>query len=126
VSATLLQHLGADEALDQSEDVSVGTPLDLAQHARLLGREKAESIDERESVGQELAREIKSPSAHQIALNLPLGFLRHLDAASVTGGAPRLGIQIGYNGTHFQLLEIDIQPLLSGGCYSRNCGVIRE
>ena len=50
-----LQHLCADEAFDQPEDVSVGAALDLAQQASLVDRKRAQAIDKGQPVGQKLA-----------------------------------------------------------------------
>ncbi len=58
-----LQHLCADEAFNQAKDVGVCAPLDLAQQAGLLHREGIQAIDERQSVGQKLEREVKSAAA---------------------------------------------------------------
>ena len=54
VVAAHLEDLGADEALDQAEDVGVGAALDLAHEALFVRREKGELVGEREAVGQEL------------------------------------------------------------------------
>ncbi len=50
----LLEHLGADEALDQSKDVGVGSALDLAKEARFIPGKRAHAIDQRQSVRQKL------------------------------------------------------------------------
>ena len=36
VRAALVQHLGADEAFDEAEDVGVGAALDLREQARVV------------------------------------------------------------------------------------------
>src|SRR6185312_14873930 len=54
-----LQHLCADEAFDETEDVSVCAALDLAQQASLVHRKGAQAIDKGQPVGQKLAREVE-------------------------------------------------------------------
>ena len=76
VGAALIEHLGADESLDQPEDIGVGAALDLAEQPRLVLGEKAESIDPRKPVGQELAREVEGTALQQIAIDLPFRLLR--------------------------------------------------
>ena len=46
VTSRLVQHLCADEALDESENIGVGAALDLTEQAGILGRQKIEAIDE--------------------------------------------------------------------------------
>ena len=60
VVAAHLEHLGADEALDQAEHVGVGAALHLAQEAPLVGVRKLELVDERQPVGQELLARSRS------------------------------------------------------------------
>ena len=60
VLAADLQHLGADEALDQAEDVGVGAALDLAREALLGRRQEGQLVDLRKAVGQEFLPEVEA------------------------------------------------------------------
>jgi len=57
---TLIEHFGTDKSLDQAKDVRIGSTLDLAEQACFGRGEKAQAVDLRESVGQELARDVES------------------------------------------------------------------
>lgn len=61
----LLKNFGADEPLNQAENIGIGGALDLAQQARLRCGEKRQAIHVRESIGQELAGEIEFPPLHE-------------------------------------------------------------
>ena len=61
-----LQHLGIDEALDQTEDIGVGATLDLADEPLFIGRQGRESIRQRKPVGKKLLGgvEVSAPGSH--------------------------------------------------------------
>ena len=80
VVAADLEHLGADVALDQAEDVGVGAALDLAHQALLVGAEEIELADLGEPVGQELLREIELAAADHVAVDVPANALGNFDA----------------------------------------------
>src|SRR5262249_36304235 len=83
--AALIEHLGADEALDQPEDVGVRAALDLAEQTRLVVGQKGQAIDLRQAVRQELARKIERAPLQQVAIDLPLGLAGRADNLSVSG-----------------------------------------
>src|SRR6185312_3087875 len=70
VVGTRRENLGGDEALDESEQVGVGAPLNLAQQASFVGRQTIETIDARQTVRQELAREIERTTANHVAVDV--------------------------------------------------------
>jgi len=80
------EHLRADEALDQPEDVSVGAALDLAQRAPLSLCEESDLVDHRQPVGQELLREVKLTAADHVGVDVPADPLGRFDAACVARG----------------------------------------
>ena len=92
VIAADLEHLRADEALDEAEHVGVGAPLDLAQQAALGVVQEVETPDERQAVGQKLLREIELAAANHVAVDVPADALRDFDAlcVAVAVGAARL------------------------------------
>ena len=73
VLAGELEHLGADVALDEPEDVGVGAALHLAQQAALRVREEREFVDLRQAGGQERLREVEIAAAHHVARRCPSG-----------------------------------------------------
>ena len=83
--AALIEHLGADEALDQAEDVRIGAALDLAEQPRVVGGQERDRVHARESVGQEVAGEVELAVLQQIAVDLPFGLLRQSDNLRVAG-----------------------------------------
>ncbi len=102
VRAALVEHLGADEALHQAEQVGVGAALDLARAgAHRRASRKSRRSTQRQPVRQELAREVEIAPANQVAVDLPLHFLRHLDGARIArrrGAAA--GVIFGNGGVH--------------------------
>ena len=85
VVAADLQHLGADEALDQPEHVGVGAALHLREQALLVGREERQLRDLRQAVGQELLAEVEAAAADHVAVDVPADALGHFDALGVAG-----------------------------------------
>ena len=83
VTAGYLEHLGADEPLDESEDVGVGATLHLAHQPTLAGGKERRSIDQRQSCRQEGLREVEVPAADDIGVDVPPHPLRGLDAARI-------------------------------------------
>src|SRR6185369_7667461 len=96
---TLIEHLGAYEAFDQTKDIGVGATLDLTEETRLVGGEKSQAIDARQSVGQKLARKVEGPALYQITIDLPFGLLRQSDDLSIAGSMA-LWIWRVNNGVH--------------------------
>ena len=74
-----LEHLGTDEALDEAEDVGVGTALHLRQQAPLVCSQERELVDLRQAGGQERLREIEVAAADHVRLDVPARALRRLD-----------------------------------------------
>jgi hypothetical protein len=93
-----LEHLRADEALDEPEHVRVGAALDLAGQAPLGPGEEREVADPREAVGQELLREVQLPAADHVAVDLPGDALRDVHAP---------GIAVDVAVSHFGLHDFD-------------------
>ncbi|MNR31197.1 hypothetical protein D3C85_1486940 [compost metagenome] len=58
---TLIEHFGTDEAFDQTKEIRISPALNLTEQARLRPVEKGQTVDLREPIGQELAREIETP-----------------------------------------------------------------
>jgi len=71
VVAAQLQHLGADEALDQPEHVGVGAPLDLAEINLLVRREEVEPACQCKPVGQKFVGAVEQPPANDVGLDVP-------------------------------------------------------
>jgi hypothetical protein len=69
--AAHVEHLRADEALDQPEHVGVGAALYLGQQAARAGTEKIQLVHLRDAVGQELPRKIEPPAADDVAVYVP-------------------------------------------------------
>ncbi len=83
VTAADLQHLGADEALDQREHVGVGAALHLREQALLVGRQERQLRDLRQAVGQELLAEVELAAADHVAVGVPADALGDFDALGV-------------------------------------------
>ena len=86
VVAAHLEHLGADEALDQAEHVGVGAALDLAQQAPLVGAQerRARRRSDRPS-GRNLLREVEAAAADHVAVDVPADALGGFDACARSG-----------------------------------------
>jgi hypothetical protein len=87
----LVQHLGADEAFDEAEDVGIGAALDLAQEPGVLCREERDRVHAREARGEEVAGEVELAVLQQVAVDLPFGLLRDAHHLRVAGGAGLFG-----------------------------------
>src|SRR5687768_2994051 len=85
MTAAQLEHLRADVALDQAEDVGVAAALDLADQAALVGTEESQILDLRKAVGQELFGNVELAAADDIAVDVPADALGYLDALGVAG-----------------------------------------
>ena len=92
VVAAQLEHLGADEALDQPEHVGVSAPLDLAEKDPLGRREEVEPARQREPVGQELVGAVEPPAANDVGLDVPAHPLRGGNATGEPIGRNGIGI----------------------------------
>ena len=99
VVAAHLEDLGAYEALDQTEDVGIRASLDLRQQATLVGAEKRQPVNERQSVGQEFLGEVEFAAANHVAIDVPVDALGYLDALGVTRGID-VGLQDGLRNKH--------------------------
>jgi hypothetical protein len=95
VIARLLEHVRADEALHQPEEIGIRAALHVAQGAALRVRQEHELVDHREAIGKELVVEVEHAAAQDVAVDLPGGFLRGLDDAGV---ARSLGARRGQRG----------------------------
>jgi len=98
VAAADLEHLAADEALDEREHVGVGAALHLAEQAPLSAAEELELVDEREPLGHELVGEIEAATAEDVAVDVPADALRCFDG-------PRVAAGVGGGGLHGGLLR---------------------
>src|SRR5262249_30806385 len=80
--------LGIDEALDQTEDISVGATLDLAHEPLFIGRQGRERFGERKRVRKELVIGIEAARSDDVLVDVPAHPLGCLNAAfiPVTGG----------------------------------------
>src|SRR4029453_871275 len=79
VLATDLEHLRADEALDQSEDVRVGATLNLADKAALRLRQERQPVDHRQSVRKEFLANVEFAPTKHVAFDVPTDALGHFD-----------------------------------------------
>ena len=86
VVAAHLEHLRRDKAFDQAEDVGVRTALNLTELSLLVSREEVETIDLRQTVGQELLGEIERAPAYHISIDVPTNALGDRDGLGVTIG----------------------------------------
>jgi hypothetical protein len=91
VVAADLEHLRADEALDQAEHVRVGATLDLAEEAPLVGAQPIDLVDQREPVGQELLAQVELAAADDVAVDVPADPLRGFDGLRVAPYIDRRG-----------------------------------
>ena len=66
-----LEHLRADVALDQAENIGVRAALDLAPEARLGVGQEIELVDERKPVRQELVRVVEFATADHVRVDVP-------------------------------------------------------
>ena len=73
VSAALVEHLGADEALDQAEDVGIGAALDLAEQPCIVRGEKGEPIHAATARRAGTCGEVEVAVPQQVAIDLPFG-----------------------------------------------------
>ena len=94
VVAAHLQHLRVDEALGQAEHIGVGTALDLAHRALLVGRQGGELGGEGKSVRQELVRGIEAAAPDDVLVDVPAHPLGHVDAARVAVGIVQSGDRV--------------------------------
>ena len=86
VVAADLEHLRADEALDQAEHVGVGAALHLAQKARFARAQKIQLVDARQAVGQELVTQVELAAANHVAVDVPANSLGDFDALGIARG----------------------------------------
>jgi len=78
-----LQHLGIDEALDQTEDIGVGAALDMADEPLFIGRQGRERIRQRKPVWKKLVGGIEVAPPDHILVDVPTNPLGRLDAARI-------------------------------------------
>src|SRR5262249_2263997 len=71
VLARLVEYLRADESLDESEQVRIGSSLHLTQRALLGLREERQLIDLRQAIGQELVLEAELAAPQDVAIDFP-------------------------------------------------------
>lgn len=85
--ATDLEHLGVYEALHQTEHIGIGAALQLTETLGLLGVEKPQSVDQRQSIGEKFVIEIETAPPNNVLLYIPANSLGHFDAFGVSGRA---------------------------------------
>src|SRR5262245_22137767 len=85
--ATDFKDLCTDVALDESEDVGIRAPLDLADQPFLVGIEEWQAIDLGQPVRQELLRDVEPASANDIAVDVPADTLGIRDALGIAIGS---------------------------------------
>ena len=106
--AAQLQHLGADETLDQAEHVGVGAALDLAEKAPLAGAQEVEVLDEGQAVGQELVAPVEAALTDHVAVDVPANALGVLDALGIAlmGGGGGDDMVFGLHGVCLSIDEL--------------------
>jgi hypothetical protein len=100
VVARLVEHLCADEALHESEQVGVRPSLHLTEEASLAVGEERQSVDQGQAVREEAPRMVELTVPHQIPVDLPFEFSGGLHASGVARRAARIGMQFGNGGIH--------------------------
>ena len=108
IFAAELQHLDADVALDQAEDVGVAAALDLAHQASLVGAEEIQLADLGQPVGQEFLRVIEFPAADHVAVDFPSNALGNFDDFCVAFA--RLNLLHGCHGCLLVGLREKVMP----------------
>jgi len=79
-----VQHLCADEALDEREHVGVGAALHLRVQPPVAGIEERQLRDLRHAVGQERPAEVEVPAADHVAIRIPADAFGHFHALGIT------------------------------------------
>src|SRR5690606_16413787 len=79
-----LQHLRADEALEQAENVGVRTRLHVAQSAALLRAQELELVDFRQAARQEGPAVVEVAAANHVSVDFPRHALRGLHTERIT------------------------------------------
>ncbi|MDT4870863.1 hypothetical protein FQZ97_1059600 [compost metagenome] len=83
VVAAYLQHLRADEALDQAEHVGVGAALHLAQESVLGRAQEGQFVGQRQTVGQEGVGQVECSAAYHVAVDVPADAFGDFDGLGV-------------------------------------------
>src|SRR5437868_13599019 len=94
------QHLGIDEALDQTKDIGVGAALYLADESLFIGRQGRERIRQRKSIWKKLVGGIEFAPPDHILVDVPTDPLGRLNAARI----PIAAVTDIADKVHFSLL----------------------